>query len=175
MKKFYLDFELTAYHFMQERQREHKGICFEKPELAVFVESFCTYLNKKGYEVSTKMGESIKGPNDYLAVANKICDLLTETKCYLNPFADKKGLDALTFSHFFNENTFEKICKAFRNIDKEYFNTIVEYEADKTKEQYKNAASYKFSEEMYKLCLKEERKEEQEEIAEEEEENFALA
>ena len=107
------------------------------------------------------LGEKIKDDNDYIAVADKICNLLTETTCEFDPCSNKKGFDALVYYNFFNEEAFSKMCKAFKNIDSDYYNAIVEYEADKAREQYKCTGRYKMAEELYKLQLKAERKEEE--------------
>lgn len=175
MKKFLLDFEITAYLFIQERLRKGSSIVFDKDDLVTFVDTFCYFLNNKDYVVLTKLGEKIEKYEDYVAVASKICNSYTETICDIDTHSDKRGLDAMIVQYFFNEKTFGQISKAFNSISPEYLNLFAEFEAHKVKSDYLHKGRYNFENEMYKMKLSKLRKEEKAEQEDDEEENVALA
>lgn len=173
MKKFYLDFEITAYLFIQERLKNSKDIYFERDELITFVDIFCTFLNKKDYVVLTKIGKKLDKYEDYAAVAKKICSTYTEAKCTTDKYSNKTGYDSVTIKRYFNENTFNKMSKAFDNISSENLTLFVEYEAYKTRLYYQNKDNYKYKNIIYKSELRTLNKKEEQEL--DNEENVALA
>lgn len=175
MKKYYIDFEITAYLFAQERLRKQKSIYFDKDDLITFIDTFCNYLNNKDYIVYTKVGKKIEKYDDYVAVAKKICDTYTETECAMDTISGKKGLDALVFQYYFDKETFEKLGTAFKTISPEYLNLFADFEAEKVRQDYLHEGRYNFEHEMYKIRFNTVRQKEKLEQEEEEEENVALA
>lgn len=174
MKRYYIDFEITAYFFLQEIAREHH-IYFNKDELKKFVSDFCGFLNKKGYLVVTKLGDKIETDKDYAAVTQKICDMYTDENCELNEFYGENGNDLIIRSYNFTLESCKKFESTFKNMGKEHLNLFVAYESNKTKKDFLSKEYNELERFMYKLNLEDIKKQEEMEQEQEEEENIALA